>query len=64
MTSFPIVMFPSKYDVPYKGPFYIAHNCRNSVVVLQCVAIKIGCNIRRIISYTSDAKVEDHISEK
>ena len=48
-----------KYKRPYKGPFVITHYLNNSMVALQCGAIKIGYNICCIKPYTSDTNVTD-----
>ena len=47
-----------KYEMPYKGPFVITQFFTNSTVNLQCGAIKITYNIRRIKPYKSNTKVE------
>ena len=47
-----------KYETPYKSPFVITQCFENGAVILQCVAIKIMYNIRRIDPYKSDIKVE------
>ena len=51
-----------KYKTPYKGPFVITQCFTNVTVNLQCGAIKIRYNIRRIKPYKSDTKVEDYNS--
>ena len=48
-----------KYKTPYKGPFFITQCWTNVLVVLQCGAIKIRCNICHMEPYTSVANVED-----
>ena len=48
-----------KYETPYKGPFVITQCFANGTVMLQCGAIKITYNIRRIKPYKSGTKVED-----
>ena len=37
-----------KYETPYSGPFVITQFCTNVAVALQCGAIQIIYNIRRI----------------
>ena len=48
-----------KYEIPYKGPFVITQCWTNGKVSLQCGAMQIRYNIRRIKPYKSDTKVED-----
>ena len=48
-----------KYETPYAGPFLIKQCWTNGTVILQCGAIKIRHNIRRINPYTSGTSVED-----
>ena len=48
-----------KYETPYKGPFVITQCWTNGTVTLQCGAIKIRCNIRRIKPYTYDTNFEE-----
>ena len=50
---------PYKYEAPYKGSFVITRCFTNSTVLLQCGAIQIMYNIRRIKPYKSDTKFED-----
>ena len=52
-----------KYETPYKGPFAITQCFNKGTVNLQCGAIKIKYNIRRIKPYKSDTKVEDFNSK-
>ena len=48
-----------KYETPYKGPFVIMHCFANSMVKLQCGAIKSRYKICRINPYKNDTNVED-----
>ena len=48
-----------KYETPYKCTFVITHCFTNGTVNLQCGAIQIKYNIRRIKPYKSDTKVEN-----
>ena len=52
-----------KYETPYKGPFMIKQCFTNGTVNLQCGAVKIKYNIRRIKPYKSNTKVEDYTSK-
>ena len=47
-----------KYETSYRGPFVITRRFTNGTVMLQCGAIQITYNIRRINPYKSDTKVE------
>ena len=47
-----------KCETPYKVPFFITQFCTNGTVTLQCGAIKIRCNIRRIKPHTFDTSIE------
>ena len=49
-----------KYETPYKGPFLITHCFTNGTVMLQCGAIQITYNIRRINPNKLDTRVEDY----
>ena len=51
-----------KYETPYKGPFVVTQRFTNGTVMLQCGAIQITHNIRRIKSYKPDNKVDDSYS--
>ena len=48
-----------KYETPYKVPFVINQCWTNGMVTLQYGAIKIGCNIRCIKTYTYNKNVKD-----
>ena len=48
-----------KYEIPYNVPFEVTQCWVIGVVTLQCGAIKISHNIRRIETYTYDANVEE-----
>ena len=47
-----------KYETPYKVLFLIEQCWTNGMVTLQCGAIKIRYNIRRINPYKFDTNVE------
>ena len=47
-----------KYETPYKGSFAITQCFTNVTVNLQCGAIQIKHNTRRIETYKLDTKVE------
>ena len=51
------------YKTPYTGPFVITQRFSNDTVNLQCGAVQINYNIRRIKPHKTDTKVED-ISSK
>ena len=51
-----------KHETPYKVPFVITQCFTNDTVNLQCGAIKIKYNIRRIKPCKYDTKVEDYNS--
>ena len=52
-----------KYETPYTGSFFIRQYFTNFTVNLQCGAIQINYNIRRIKPYKLDTKVEDYNSK-
>ena len=52
-----------KYETQYKGPFMITHCFTNGMVNLQCSAVKINYNIRRIKPYTYDTKIDGFSSK-
>ena len=52
-----------KYETPYNGPFVISQCFTNITVNLQCGAIKINYNTRRIKPYKPDTKFEDSNSK-
>ena len=48
-----------KYETPYNVHFVITHCFTIGTVLLQCGAIPIPCNVRRINPYKWDTKIED-----
>ena len=48
-----------KYETPHTCPFVVTRCSNNGMINLQCVAMKIKYNIRRIKPYKSDVSVED-----
>ena len=48
-----------KYEIPYKGPFFITRCFTNVTVNIQYGPTKISHNIRRIDPHKSDTNIKD-----